>query len=507
MARPRGALMNLEDVYYNDNGSRENEGSSSCCLESRCTAHWPVWNRGWLIVSILGRIEPFNSCLVTMGKKRARSPPTSPKKSAQKSIDTFFSSPKKPKIEKGTGSASASRPQHGPIRGVDQVVIDLVSSSDDEMESSAPVPSTSRPSGNSQNVFSFKMTANVEHGPSSEGKPPYERLEEDPICFDALKQFGAISLVPSEGIHYSFLANVLLLLTGTKSRIKILNILTNALRIISESHPASLTPAIYLLSNTLSPPYVPVELGLGHSIISQSIQHVSGLSSAALKKLYTSTGDPGDVAYAAKSKTRTLVPHPPLLITSVFESMGRISRCKGQGASKQKQAIVEKLLVAAKGEESRFLVRSLCQNLRVGAVRTSILTALARAMVLSPPTTALGVDFAQSQYHLSADLLAKVKPLVASAKGKSPADPIREEVLSKFVVAESLVRKTYVQHPNYDDIIAALASGGLDGLETNVSLSIGKCCLCFRSLSLMEIPRIARYADLPCFGDTSTLGR
>ena len=67
------------------------------------------------------------------------------------------------------------------------------------------------------------------------------------------------------------------------------------------SDPPSLLPALYLLSNSLAPPYIPIELGLGPSIISKAIQQVSGLSAAALKRLYTKTGDPGDVAYEAKS--------------------------------------------------------------------------------------------------------------------------------------------------------------------------------------------------------------
>ncbi|KAF8490293.1 ATP-dependent DNA ligase [Gautieria morchelliformis] len=183
---------------------------------------------------------------------------------------------------------------------------------------------------------------------------------------------------------YSCLVQALSTLSQMRSRILILNTLTNYLRLISLYHPPSLLPSLYLLSNTLAPPYLSVELGLGVIIISRSIQQVSGLTSAALSKLYRSLGDPGDVAFAAKSSVRTLIPHSALTVLGVYGTMLKISRAQGQGAAKIKQSLVEKLLLSAKGEESRYLVRTLCQNLRVGAVRKTIISALARAMVFPP---------------------------------------------------------------------------------------------------------------------------
>ena len=168
---------------------------------------------------------------------------------------------------------------------------------------------------------------------------------------------------------YSFLAHALSILSRTRSRILILNTLTNYLRLISLYDPPSVLPSLYLLSNTIAPPYLSVELGLGYSIISKSIQHVSGLTPAAFGKLYKSLGDPGDVAFAAKSSVRTLIPHPALTVLGVYDTLLRISRAQGQGAAKLKQSLVEKLLLSARGEESRYLVRTLCQHLRVGAVR------------------------------------------------------------------------------------------------------------------------------------------
>lgn len=117
----------------------------------------------------------------------------------------------------------------------------------------------------------------------------YERLDVDPASYVVLDN----TWPPGRPVPYSFLAHTLVILSGTRSRIAILNTLTNCLRTITKHHPQSLLPALYLLSNSLSPPYSPLELGLGGSTISKAIQHVSGLTASALKRLYNTTGDPG----------------------------------------------------------------------------------------------------------------------------------------------------------------------------------------------------------------------
>ncbi|KAF8520473.1 hypothetical protein BU17DRAFT_75690 [Hysterangium stoloniferum] len=289
----------------------------------------------------------------------------------------------------------------------------------------------------------------------------YPDLTVDPLIFkiDAHPQWSPAS--------YSFLSHVLSTLSHTRSRILILNTLTNYFRFVIQHHPPSLLPSLYLLSNSISPSYHSVELGLGSSIITKSLQQVSGLSAAALSKLYKSHGDPGDVAVAAKSSVRTLIPHAPLTTIGVYESLLKIAHTQGQGAAKVKQSHVEKLLLSAKGEESRYLVRTLCQNLRVGAVRATILSALSRAMVFSEPQQR------PSSLYASPDLLQNALPANTVKGGKSARDPTREQVTEMFHQAEGIVKHAFVIHPNLNDISAALLQVGLDGLLEQVPLTVG----------------------------------
>ena len=245
------------------------------------------------------------------------------------------------------------------------------------------------------------------------------------------------------------------------------------LRVLLRHDSQSVLPALYLMSNSLTPPYLPLELGLGPSIISKAVQHVSGLSSAALRKLYNRTGDPGDVAFEAKSAVRTLIPHARLSIQGVYSTLLKVARSKGAGAVKQKQVLVEKLLVSATGEESRFVVRTLSQNIRIGATRTTVLTALARSLVLNSPQ-ATRFKHTSSKYFADAELLAKVVPLPTSGKKKADPDPARVTVIEKFTEAEAIIKRVFVQHPNFEDLTAALLEGPLDDIATRVPLTIGQ---------------------------------
>ena len=409
------------------------------------------------------------------GNKRARSQKRRPLD--QPSIDSFFRSsraiPNLPVESRNSKlPASDSTPRPSEISLLDRaspVIIDVdrISDSDEDVEQ---IPATSSlPASEGAEAANLDFTASVAATTTAKDqpRPQYPNLSSDPAGLDLDSCFWPTGTQAP----YSFLAHVLCALSATRSRIAIVNTLTNALRALLRHNPPSLLPSLYLLSNSLAPPYVPVELGLGPSIISKAIQHVSGVTPAALKRLYNQTGDPGDVAFLAKCNVRTLIPHPPLSIQGVYNTLLKIANIKGKGAVTQKQAMVEKLLVAAKGEEIRYLVRTLSQHIRVGAVRTTILTAFARALVLTPPATTTDPTPPGFSYSASPRLVAQVsRP--SQEKGE---DNPKALLLENFAVAEALLKRVFVRHPNYDHIVSAILEAGLDGLTERVVLTVGTC--------------------------------
>lgn len=194
-------------------------------------------------------------------------------------------------------------------------------------------------------------------------------LDESPLTFNPATYVARLQeswTVDGGRATYALLTRCFVLVNGTKSRIKIVDTLVNCIRVLIEGDSASLLPAVWLATNAISPPYISMELGIGGSAISKALKQACGLDNRALKAIYDKLGDPGDVAFEAKKKQSFTLRKPkPLTIDGVFQSLVKIAKAQGQGSGDVKQRIVDKLLQDARGgEETRYIVRTLCQHVR-----------------------------------------------------------------------------------------------------------------------------------------------
>ncbi|KAF2026791.1 ATP-dependent DNA ligase [Setomelanomma holmii] len=290
-----------------------------------------------------------------------------------------------------------------------------------------------------KNTLSLQSTASEEDTITTNIPFDHSPLEFDPSNYipDLQKHWV------TDGGHatYALLTRCFVLVNSTTSRIKIVDTLVNLLRTIIEGDPASLLPAVWLATNAISPPYIDLELGLGGSAISKALKKVCGLDNAGLKTLNNKYGDAGDVAFEAKKKQSFTLRKPkPLTIKSVFDSLVKIANSKGHGSVENKQRIVERLVQDARGaEESRYIVRTLVQHLRIGAVKTTMLIALSRAFMLSRPP--------------NADFEIRDKKILAKLK--------KEELAEIYSKNEEIVKACFARRPNYNDLIPALLEIGV----------------------------------------------
>ncbi|KAK2003998.1 DNA ligase I [Colletotrichum falcatum] len=269
-------------------------------------------------------------------------------------------------------------------------------------------------------------------------------LDQSPLAFDPSEFVPQLKTHwAAEGGHasYAFLTRCFFLVNATQSRIKIVDTLVNCIRILIEADPESLLPAVWLATNAISPPYISLELGLGGSAISKALKQVCGLDSRALKTIYDKYGDAGDVAFEVKKKQSFTLRKPkPLTIKAVYQSLVKIASSQGQGSGEAKQRIVDRLLQDARGgEESRYIVRTLCQHLRIGAVKTTMLIALSRAFLLSRPQ---GADFPLR----STKDLQKLK---------------KEELAEVWSRPEEIIKACFARRPNYNDLVPVLLEIGV----------------------------------------------
>ncbi|KAJ8121607.1 hypothetical protein O1611_g10059 [Lasiodiplodia mahajangana] len=162
-------------------------------------------------------------------------------------------------------------------------------------------------------------------------------FDENPLTFNPDKYIPQLQEHwASEGgnASYALLTRCFVLVSGTSSRIKIVDTLVNCLRILIQGDPDSLLPAVWLSTNAISPPYISLELGLGGSAISKALRQVCGLDNRSLKAIYDKYGDAGDVAFEAKKKQSfTLRAPKPLTIKGVYSSLVKIASAQGQGSA------------------------------------------------------------------------------------------------------------------------------------------------------------------------------
>jgi DNA ligase-1 len=167
-------------------------------------------------------------------------------------------------------------------------------------------------------------------------------------------------------------------------------------------------------------------------------------------------------------RIRTLFASQPVTLLSLYNNLVTLTALKGSGTVNKKADIIQRMLVAAKGEEVRFLVRTLVAHLRIGAVRLTVTASLARAFCLIAPVKADEAD----EFYISPEEREGVKAVAKTVKeGKD--DPRRLVLMGRLAKAEALVREVYVRHPNYDNIVPALLNVGLQGLSEAIPLQVG----------------------------------
>ncbi len=251
-------------------------------------------------------------------------------------------------------------------------------------------------------------------------------------------------------VPYRALADTLALIEETSSRLHIIQHLANFFRSIICLSPSELLTAIYLSTNQLGPAFEGVELGIGESIIMKAIGETCGKTMPVLKQMYKDLGDLGTMAMESRATQKTLFTPQALTLQHVFKSFRSIAMMSGTKSGKEKSNTIKKLLVAAKGVETRYIVRSLQGKLRIGLAAKSVLVAMVHAIVLTPPD----------------------KSFPPRILNRAIEGPVRGAAL-KTLLEESVatVKEVYSEVPSYETMLPVLLNTETIGYgETIASL-------------------------------------
>jgi DNA ligase-1 len=113
--------------------------------------------------------------------------------------------------------------------------------------------------------------------------------------------------------------------------------------------------AYWLSVIKIGPDYEKNELGVGKEILTKAISKSCGKSEKQIRDSFQIEGDLGEVAMKAKLTQKTMDSYfikkkeiGSLTINRVFDTLVKISRCKGNNSATDKENMIMKLLMDSK---------------------------------------------------------------------------------------------------------------------------------------------------------------
>jgi len=186
-------------------------------------------------------------------------------------------------------------------------------------------------------------------------------------------------------MDYSVLAETYEKLEKISSKLQKTEILADLLK----KTPADELPKVVLLiMGRVFPIYSEHELGVANQLMMRAIAKASGFKFEDVEEKFKKTGDLGLTADECirKRKQATLL-RKKLTVDHVFEGIQKLPFQTGSGSQEKKLAIISELLVSANPKEARYIVRTIIENLRVGAAEGIMRDAIVRAFLLKEGTS------------------------------------------------------------------------------------------------------------------------
>jgi DNA ligase 1 len=153
-------------------------------------------------------------------------------------------------------------------------------------------------------------------------------------------------------------------LEKTTKRLEKTKIIADLLKKTPEEH---LEKLIFLLEGRVFPKWDESKIGISSRLMLKAINSSTGVSPEKVEKEWGKQGDLGIVVEnLIKTKKQTTLFSRKLTITKVFENIQKLSTLEGKGTVSKKIQLITELLTSATPEESRFIARTVIEDLRIG---------------------------------------------------------------------------------------------------------------------------------------------
>jgi DNA ligase-1 len=164
--------------------------------------------------------------------------------------------------------------------------------------------------------------------------------------------------------------------SSTAKRLEKIKILAKFMKGIEEKDK----DVLYLLLGDIYPEYDERKIGISSQLAIKAISRASGKDEKNVVHEWKSIGDLGEVAEKLKMRGRqaTLGSHA-LTTEKVIQSLRKLPELAGKGAVGKKLLLIVELLSSASPLESKYLVRTLIGDLRIGLKESTIKESMSAA--------------------------------------------------------------------------------------------------------------------------------
>ena len=176
---------------------------------------------------------------------------------------------------------------------------------------------------------------------------------------------------------YSKLAETYEKLEKTPSRLGKIDILSELLK---ETETDILPKAALLLQGKVFPSWDERVIGVAGKMIIKVICQTTGFNESEIVQKFNKIGDLGLVVEDLVShKKQKAFLKKQLTVEKVFENLQSLASMEGSGSQERKISLISELLSSASPEEAKYIVRTVLEELRVGAAEGVLRDSIAKA--------------------------------------------------------------------------------------------------------------------------------
>ena len=144
----------------------------------------------------------------------------------------------------------------------------------------------------------------------------------------------------------------------------------------------SLSIAVLFLSGRVFPAGSNLILNIGFTTIMQSLSEIAMLDIKDIQNIHLKHGDIGVIAEYATSKKYVMplfTQQDKLNLSSLYHHFQKIANISGSGSNRNKKNILKGLLIASTPIESKYLIKIITGEMRIGSVESLVEIAISRA--------------------------------------------------------------------------------------------------------------------------------